>query len=125
MMNWTDAQAQCELHEAYLVEVGTMAENTWILETLISPWNNRECSRWSQCCKTWIGATDVDKEGNFTWNRRIAVDFTNWYTDQPDNYLTKDKNGNIIGQHCALFCRDGFWDDNRCLTEKTFICEKE
>ncbi|XP_062584475.1 lectin BRA-3-like [Saccostrea cucullata] len=115
-MNWTDAKAQCELQGAYLVEVETMAENTWIQETLILPWNTMECDIWYQCCKTWIGAADMDKEGHFTWNRRTSVDFTNWYKGQPDD---------IKGKDCVQFCSNGFWDDTECRRNKFFICEKE
>ncbi|XP_062568244.1 perlucin-like [Saccostrea cucullata] len=89
-----------------------------------SPCAYVDCPNWWDCCETWNGATDIDNEGNFTWNHRTAVDFTNWNEDQPDNFL-EESSGDEDGQHCAAFCRNGFWDDNECSKKKTFICEKE
>ncbi|XP_062584464.1 perlucin-like protein [Saccostrea cucullata] len=114
--NWNDAKEQCEHNEAHLVEIETLEENTWIMETFLSPWNDVDCPNWWDCCDFWIGATDMNEEGVFTWNRRINVTFTNWNELQPDN---------LLNAHCAFFCRNGRWYDVLCEDPNTFICEKE
>ncbi|XP_062599603.1 perlucin-like [Saccostrea cucullata] len=87
------------------------------MEAFLPAWNNADCSNWPKCCNFWIGATDIDNEGTFTWNRHTNVTFSNWRNNQPNNW-----GGN---QHCVEICRNGFWNDLNCNTNSAFICEKE
>ena len=54
----------------------------------------------------WIGATDADSEGNFTWMSGALWGYTNWGTGQPDDY------GN--GEVCVHLKTDGTWNDIPC-----------
>ncbi|XP_062575765.1 perlucin-like protein [Saccostrea cucullata] len=105
MTNWYDAKVVCELNGAHLVEIDTQEENTWIMETFLSPWND--------------GATDIDEEGVFTWNRHTNVTYSNWRKGEPNNRCMYDK------EHCVQICRNGLWNDRNCDNIYAFICEKE
>ncbi|XP_062577864.1 macrophage mannose receptor 1-like [Saccostrea cucullata] len=107
-VTWNEAKFQCEINGARLIEIESDSENTWVMETFLPPWTNAECSKWWDCCDCWIGATDIDTEGVFTWNHVTNITYSNWYIDQPDN---------LQMGHCVVMCRNGFWDD---LDYRTF-----
>ncbi|XP_061179576.1 perlucin-like [Saccostrea echinata] len=114
---WNDSKEECEQYGAPLVEIATPAENTWLMEAFLPPWSDVDCSPWHTCCKCWIGATDMDSEGVFTWNRHTNITFSTWYPSEPSNSW-----GN---EHCVSLCRNGLWNDSGCKANNTFICEKE
>ncbi|XP_062590517.1 perlucin-like protein [Saccostrea cucullata] len=111
---WSQAKVQCEYHGAYLLEIDSGEENTWAMETFLPLWNAADCSNWWDCCECWIGATDIEIEGMFTWTSHVNISFSNWYARQPDN---------LNMAHCVRICRNGFWDDTSCHRNNTFICE--
>ncbi|XP_061190719.1 low affinity immunoglobulin epsilon Fc receptor-like [Saccostrea echinata] len=114
--SWNNAQEDCLKYGAHLVEIDTPAENTWLMESFLPPWNDVACSTWHKCCSCWIGATDIDSEGVFTWNRRTNITFTNWYPNEPKNYLAEE--------NCVVLCQNGLWNDEFCNSKFTFICKK-
>ncbi|XP_062577865.1 uncharacterized protein LOC134239727, partial [Saccostrea cucullata] len=59
--------------------------------------DKEECPKRSACCSCWIGGTDGDIEGVFTWNYHTNITYQNWYPRQPDNVNDAD---------CAVICRD-------------------
>ena len=78
-----------------------------------------DISRW------WIGATDKDAEGNFTWVSEKSLTYTNWDQDQPDDF---NSNGGTSNADCVLcFFRrieQSFaWFDRTCDTSLASICE--
>ena len=64
----------------------------------------------------WIGANDIDSEGNWTWSDGMVVSFNDWAQSQPDNKK--------INQDCGyLRPGKGFqWDDGDCSKKKRYIC---
>ncbi|XP_062618935.1 perlucin-like protein [Saccostrea cucullata] len=111
----TTAEKHCEQNEAYLLEIDTEIENTWAMETFLNSQKHGVCS-YMCACSRWIGATDIDKEGDFTWNGNTKINYSNWHPGQPEN----GRNGN-----CVQLCQSGHWDDTSCGWDKAFICEKE
>ena len=63
---------------------------------------------------SWIGLTDQEDEGNFTWVDGTPVTYHFWVGNQPDN-----KYGN---QHCAVNGRTG-WYDTRCEMKRKYLCK--
>ncbi|XP_062583170.1 C-type lectin domain family 17, member A-like [Saccostrea cucullata] len=112
---WENAKKHCEQNKAHLLEIETEIENTWARETFPYPKKHGRCT--SMCaCGSWIGANDIDKEGDFTWNGNTKTMYSNWHPSQPDN----GRNGN-----CVQLCPSGLWDDTKCKKNKPFICEKD
>merc|ERR1719334_2493226 len=67
----------------------------------------------------WIGATDIEREGQFRWVNGESWKFSNWYKSQPNPGK---------GQHCLTFNywgKDTKWGDRHCLGSRPFLCEIE
>ncbi|XP_055057568.2 mannose-binding protein A isoform X2 [Misgurnus anguillicaudatus] len=66
--------------------------------------------------KPFIGVTDRDKEGQFVDIDGKLLTFTNWASDQPDNYQET--------QHCGtIIVESGLWDDASCNQPRPIMCE--
>ena len=64
----------------------------------------------------WLGLTDFLDEGVFSWVDGVAVGYTNWKKNQPNN---GQKN-----QHCVWIRQDGNWDDVTCKRTLAYVCQK-
>ncbi|MBE6864480.1 MAG: hypothetical protein E7495_08000 [Ruminococcus flavefaciens] len=99
-LTWQEAENKCEEYGAHLAVINSQREQAMI-EALLkeekSPKKNY-----------WIGLSRND-DGDFNWITGEALDYTNWYSDNPNNL-----DGN---QNAALFYGDhnergfGGWDD--------------
>ncbi len=88
-ITWTDARSAAIARGGHLATI-TSAEEWAVLE--------------SQCELNnflWLGGTDKDSEGNWTWVTGEAWSYSRWDATQPDNYNA---------QHYLLQLR-GDWDD--------------
>ncbi|XP_062613047.1 perlucin-like protein [Saccostrea cucullata] len=116
LLTWTTSQVQCQAYGGYVLEVESVEENMWITEIFL-PIPDNECSEW-RFCNVWIGATDSDIEGTFTWIRnKEELTYLPWDVGQPD-----DKNG----QDCIRLNSSGRWKDASCKDNNrmNYICEK-
>ncbi len=108
-MTWYEAKKLCENLGGHLVTINSAEENAYLYD-LIDP------SR-----SVWIGATDRDKEGTFSWVTGEPFSYENWETGQPDNWLgetTGDENFAMI-----LSESGGRWNDAQGVDLEYFICE--
>ncbi|XP_048743979.2 CD209 antigen-like protein E isoform X1 [Ostrea edulis] len=113
-LSWDDAKTACEDQNAYLVQLETAEETSWLLTTmlpnveLVNPFDH----------PTWVGATDREVEGTFKWIVGYG-DITSlpWYGGQPDN-----AHG---GQDCLTVMRSAQFDDFMCAHGLVFVCEKQ
>jgi hypothetical protein len=63
----------------------------------------------------WIGANDIDSEGNWEWvPDKRSLDFPNWASNEP----VTDTNIN-----CARLYNDRKWRTQICGGVTSFICE--
>ena len=65
----------------------------------------------------WIGLNDIRNEGNFSWIDETYVNYTNWKSGEPNNYMRDE--------HCVSFHsgEPRQWNDAACWSEYTcFIC---
>ena len=68
----------------------------------------------------WIGGSDREVEGTWTWAGCGDWDFTKWGENQPSN--EKD-------QHCLTYNKytDGgnAWNDANCMSRQKFLCSQK
>ncbi|KAK6194941.1 hypothetical protein SNE40_000470 [Patella caerulea] len=63
----------------------------------------------------WIGANDIDTEGEWKWNDGSTVQPLKWMPDNPDN---------SEGNEDCLETTNIHWNDQPCNDLRKFICEK-
>lgn len=72
----------------------------------------------------WIGLSDADHEGVWTWVDGTGLtSYNNWRSDQPNDAGGQDCAGIRMGIHHNKEY-DAEWHDNSCQNTKGFICEK-
>ncbi|XP_062598775.1 perlucin-like protein [Saccostrea cucullata] len=104
--NWNVAQATCQTHDAYLVEIGDQRENEWITEKFLQ----------SLGTSIWSGGRDDVTEGVFVWQySKSSLSFTNWIPGEPNNGVLAN---------CLEIRKQGVWSDAYSSDKLPFICEK-
>merc|ERR1712098_755956 len=67
---------------------------------------------------TWIGFSDVEREGHWLWASGSPATYTNWSPGEPTNHG--------YGEDCAVLVRNGGvhgqWIDVGCGTELPYCC---
>ncbi|XP_041665326.1 lactose-binding lectin l-2-like [Cheilinus undulatus] len=107
-MAWADAEIHCVSEKANLVSIHSQGEQNFI-KSLVRNFDPSERT-------TWIGLSDVHKEGNWLWSDGSAVDFDFWHTGQPDNYQdTEDCADMNWGPQLK-------WNDVPCSAMIPFVC---
>lgn len=111
-MSWDAARSHCHrLGSFELVTIEGEEEEEWL--------HGQETARVSGTW--WIGYTDEDSEGNWKWTSGSQSKYNRWSSRNPDNYT----GGPSGRQNCVTDnYSDGRWDDDDCLRENPFICEK-
>ena len=124
-MTWTEAKEYCEKLGGHLVTITTADEQSFV-ESIIKN-GTKSCY--------WLGGTDEESEGDWTWVTGEKFSYTHWGKDMPDNWETED--------YLMMFKEDhpskpgntfGYWNDlkNDCTCKGTpffrkdafgFICE--
>ncbi|XP_072226477.1 galactose-specific lectin nattectin-like [Leuresthes tenuis] len=107
-MTWGEAELHCVSEETNLVSIHSLEEHNFVTSLIknIDPTQGF----------TWIGLTDVHKEGGWMWSDGSKVGFTQWDINQPDN-----AGGH---EHCGHtnFGTAFKWNDNMCSHALGFVC---
>uniref|UniRef100_A0A668V075 C-type lectin domain-containing protein n=1 Tax=Oreochromis aureus TaxID=47969 RepID=A0A668V075_OREAU len=107
-MSWADAELYCVSQRANLVSIHSNEEEEFV-KSLIKNFDHAE--RW-----TWIGLSDLHKEGRWMWSDGCAVSFVYWHAGQPDNGGTNE--------HCVhtnlLDLKK--WNDRTCSLILPSVC---
>ncbi|XP_026181790.1 type-2 ice-structuring protein-like [Mastacembelus armatus] len=102
-MTWADAQKNCRSYKANLAYVRDAKENGKIQEMI------------RQGKAAWIGSTDAQKEGCWSWVDGSTFTYANWAPGQPDNYQ-----GN---ENCLQISTEGKqWSDVNCDQLLPSVC---
>uniref|UniRef100_I3J0W6 C-type lectin domain-containing protein n=1 Tax=Oreochromis niloticus TaxID=8128 RepID=I3J0W6_ORENI len=107
-MSWADAELYCVSQRANLVSIHSEEEEEFV-KSLIKNFDHAE--GW-----TWIGLSDIHKEGRWMWSDGCAVSFAYWHVGQPDN---GGKN-----QHCVHTNTTDTkkWTDCPCSAILSSVC---
>ncbi|XP_005112141.3 low affinity immunoglobulin epsilon Fc receptor isoform X1 [Aplysia californica] len=110
---WADARKRCESIGGFLAEFHDHVSVEYV-KRVVAKDNSR----------LWIGATDHDKEGTWTWvtsGKRLSVD--DWVRNQPDNARNSE--------HCmeireVLRVFGGKrWNDRTCEHKLEYLCQRD
>ncbi len=103
-MTWTEAQAYCEDQDGHLVTISSSEENS-IVQMLIGE------NVWS----AWIGYTDEQTEGTWSWVTGENNIYSNWYEGEPNDAGGEEDYATIEG--------GGYWNDLGGNNHLSFVCE--
>ena len=95
-MTWPEAEALAVREGGHLATIRNAAENAWVSQMYGAAVNEAP----------YIGFSDAAVEGQWVWSSGESVSYTNWNTNDPNNFGP--------GQHYAVMLHpSGAWDD-RC-----------
>ncbi len=87
---WPAAQQHCQANGGHLAVINSAQENAFLANILTLQ-------------SAWIGCSDAASEGNFSWVNGDALNYTNWYPGQPNNYNNS--------QDYVEMLNNGQWND--------------
>lgn len=105
---WTEAKADCEANGGHLVTIADKAEQLTV-QKLFS---------YDSSTTAWIGATDEENEGEWTWCTGEEFSYTNWNSGEPNN---SDGDEDYAG----IYIDDFKWNDWGSSQTLKYICEWE
>jgi hypothetical protein len=100
----SDARSDCESRGAHLVTITSSGENSFV--TSLVPGTH-----------AWIGLSDSDAEGTWTWSTGEALSYSNWNTGEPNDAAP--------GEDYAEITSSGRWNDLPTSWNIPYICEWE
>uniref|UniRef100_A0A3P9BIQ1 C-type lectin domain-containing protein n=1 Tax=Maylandia zebra TaxID=106582 RepID=A0A3P9BIQ1_9CICH len=110
-MSWADAELYCVSQRANLVSIHSREEEEFV-KSLIKNFDHAE--RW-----TWIGLSDIHKEGRWMWSDGCAVSFVYWDTSEPNNSGTKEHCVHTNDNHTTDTKK---WNDCPCSVILPSVC---
>ncbi|XP_075958433.1 lactose-binding lectin l-2-like [Anarhichas minor] len=107
-MTWADAEIHCVREGANLVSVHSKDEQKFV-KFLIKNFDPAEAP-------TWIGLSDIHKEGTWMWSDGSSANFVVWHGGEPNNAAGRE--------HC-VHTNSGptfRWNDIPCSHKLQFVC---
>ena len=105
MVSWEKAEKYCvEEHEGHIASVTSQQIHEFLLKIM----------KQKQKYYMWIGASDQELEGKWTWSDGSKWNYTNWGTWGPDN-----ENGANCGE---LNIAVNGWNDRECQDGNQYVC---
>ncbi|XP_029299312.1 lactose-binding lectin l-2-like [Cottoperca gobio] len=105
-MTWADAELHCVSEGANLVSIHSRAEEDFV-RSLVKNFDRHEKY-------TWIGLSDIHKEGRWMWSDGSAVNYVFWNSGEPNNDRGKE--------HCTHTNFNTQWNDVRCSEIYPCLC---
>lgn len=107
-MTWGEAELQCVSEGANLVSIHSVEEHNFV-NLLIKNFDPTQSN-------TWIGLTDIHKEGGWMWSDGSKVRFSHWNAQEPNNSGGNENCGHTNDR--SLFK----WNDIHCFNKYAFVC---
>lgn len=109
-MSWGDAEAVCREAGGHLASICSVSE----VEQL-------RATAGIENANVWIGLTDEDDEGHFTWSDGSNCDYRNWHAGGSEpNGGTGENCVNVWGEGSGRDANS--WNDLSCQSELPFVC---
>ena len=104
-VSWAEAEAQCKDQswqgvKGHLASIQSKEENDFV-------------ARLANFQRFWIGGTDIQSEGSWTWSDGSVMNYLNWSPNNPNN-----QGGT---EHCMDITTS--WNDNSCNRPLKFVCK--
>ncbi|XP_033992153.1 C-type lectin domain family 17, member A-like [Trematomus bernacchii] len=106
--SWEQSRDNCRARGAHLVTVDSNKKQEFITRMIKED--------------TWIGLSDREEEGTWTWVDGSPLNLTLWEEAQPDNGEGDRKIGE---EDCVNINPSTWWKDRSCRNHLPWICEKE
>ncbi|XP_026203878.1 lactose-binding lectin l-2-like [Anabas testudineus] len=107
-MTWAEAELYCVSERANLVSIHSLDEDNFV-KSLIKNFDHAQG-------KTWIGLSDIHKEGSWMWSNGCPVKFVYWSAGEPNNSGRKEHCGHTnLGTALK-------WNDQPCSDLYTSVC---
>ncbi len=103
-MTWVDAELRCVSEGANLVSIHSQEEQNFVT-SLVRNFD-------PALGFTWIGLSDIHKEGNWIWSDGSPVNFIFWKAQEPNN----------MGDEDCVHLNYERWNDNKCDRMFPFVC---
>ncbi|XP_030259767.1 lactose-binding lectin l-2-like isoform X1 [Sparus aurata] len=107
-LTFADAELQCLSEGANLVSIHSPEEKDFV-SFLIKNFDSAQGH-------TWIGLSDILKEGRWMWTDGSVVDFVFWHAGQPDNAGGNEHCGHIWAGTALR------WNDHLCSQTFPSVC---
>ncbi|XP_026204869.1 lactose-binding lectin l-2-like [Anabas testudineus] len=105
---WAEAELYCVSQRANLVSIHSLEEENFVKSLIM----NFDLAQGD----TWIGLSDIHKEGSWMWSDGCPVKFVYWDSRQPDNYKELEHCGeNNHGSELK-------WNDHLCSNLFSSVC---
>ncbi len=99
---WPTAQAISASHGGYLASINSATENNFLANILTLQ-------------SAYIGLNDAGQEGSFVWANGDPLTYSNWYPNQPNDYLGQ--------QDYVEMLNNGLWNDQYNTQALEYIME--
>lgn len=110
VVDWQTAEKICRNKGGHLVSVTSSSENGVVFDNIKNLTNERY----------WIGASDLQLEGKWSWSNGEIINYTNWNSSEPSN-------SDGVEDYAEINASTGKWNDLRgygCTYRSVgFICE--
>ncbi|XP_055774437.1 galactose-specific lectin nattectin-like [Salvelinus fontinalis] len=109
-LDWADAESFCVTQGANLASVNNKGEFSFV-KNLIKSFDPAEHY-------TWIGLSDLHKEGRWMWSDGSKVVYTIWSSGEPNNGVGP------YPENCVHtnYQDDKLWNDTLCSYKFAFVC---
>ncbi|XP_034083098.1 lactose-binding lectin l-2-like [Gymnodraco acuticeps] len=104
-MTWADAELHCLSQGGNLVSIHGKREESFV-KLLIKNFDLAQGP-------TWIGLSDIHKEGSWMWSDGCVAKFLFWNKGEPNNRR---------GEDCVHNNWSGMWNDKTCSTTFPSVC---
>lgn len=118
-LRWPQAENHCLTLGRHLVKVDTAARNNQVREIFEQQFGNERGAR------MWIGGSDQENEGTFTWVQDGAPfaddDFQFWGDSEPNNWRNRNEDCVNYLNHPS-YAEGPMWNDEKCRKRSPFLC---
>ena len=117
---WETADNACREQGGHLASINTLEKQKSALRLLKKVQDSGEWLSY-----IWLGGSDSQEEGNWSWSDKSLWDFDNWYPGN-SRYLKSPEPSNGSRENCLkMKTQDGIWWDEDCNKRFRALCHRD